>query len=270
MAYRRRRFSRRRRKISVAKVKYQRPTASNQKRQILSNKLQLNRLSAIVKSNMVYTDWMLTNNYTVPDGSWFVQPLSNPGDWTSALRSSTAVNNSQSTFMQSARLYFAAYSSGVGASHVNVFIVSPASESADRNPFVSGPTIYTEYVGSHDGSQCITLNPDVYKVHHHKSVLLTTCNPETGIPATLPVMFPGDPRTTYSKWFTGYKTRHKITSPTGLMDSGGVYQPQNWRSVQIEQLPYSQRMYFLIHVATQNTGGVEFYWHQHVVCKNSD
>lgn len=271
MAYSRRsRHRRAGRRVSVAKVKYQKPSARNQKAQILSNKLQLNKLARTMKRNVIYTDWALTNNYGLISGEWFCQPLNSPGDWSPMLRTSASMQLSQSSFFESARVYFALYGTGIGTTHANLFIVSPASESADRNPFVSGPAIYKEYIASTDGAQCITLNRDVFKVHHHKSILLTTVDPGIGIPTTAPVQFPGDPRTTYYKWGTGYKAGFKIAAPTGLMDTGGVYQAQNWRTVQIEQLPYSRRFYFICLIKTDNPGGAQLYWHQHVVMKNSD
>lgn len=271
MAYRRR-YGRRSRikKVSVAKIKYSRPTARNQKRQILSNKSQITKLAKIVRQQRVYTDWFLTSNNIIPTSSWFIQPLTNPGDWRPALRTSLTVTDSVSTTLLSTQIYFAVYNNGPASAQCNVYLVSPAHESADRNPFVEGPIEKTEFMASNDGSQCITLNRDVFKIRHHKSFLLTTVNPGEGLPAAPVLNFPGDPRTCYKKWSTSYRTNFRLMAPTGLVDPGGQYLPQKWRSMQIEQLPYHRRVYFMIHVVTANPGGVAFYWHQHAVCVNSD
>lgn len=269
--YARRRFGGRRvkRKVSLAKMKYGKSSASNQKQQIISNKQQITKIAKQIRQNRVYTDYFLTNEYTAT-GGWWATPLTNPGDWKPGLRTSETVVDSVSTHLLSCQIYLSLYNKGPGTSHVNVYLVSPANESADRNPFVTHPVIYTEYVASLDGSQCISINRDVFKIRHHKSLMLTTVNPGEGLMTPAPVQYPGDPRTTYYKWATGYKTNYRLIAPTGLVDAGGVYKPQTWKTMQIEQLPYHRRVYLMIHCVTENAGGVELYWHQHSVCVNTD
>ena len=255
----------RHRRSTYTKAARQRPTARNQRRQIMANARAVGKLTHRVNSLKVWSDWALTNNTQLSTGTWFVQPLNNYGDWASWGRANVNTNEAKKTFWQSAKIYFGLYMIDNLPTVINIFIVTPAHESANRDPFVSGPQVYRDYVQSEDGCN-IYLNRDVFRVISQKSILLSNVNPT--VITTQPTIA-GNPNTCWARYSTSYKTHFPVRQALGDMDAGGVYIPRTWRSKLIDSEPYYRRFYFMVQVS--GTGaGCSFFWNQNCECYNSD
>lgn len=236
------------------------------KKRVYRNSKAIGKLKHYVRSQRVYTDWSLSGTFLVPPNTWFIQPLTGPGDWSPWGRQSEAVIESKKTQLVSARIYFSGFMTDQEPLAVNVFIVTPASASASRNPFVTGPQNVKDYIISSD-QQVINLNRQVFRVISQRSLLLSNTSPGGGV--VVPAAQAGNPNTTWFKYNTGYKTNFPYKQAIGDINPAGDYVAKSWRNHQIEDLPYSHRMYMMIFVGGGGHG-LSFNWHQTTVCMNSD
>lgn len=255
----------RRRTSNVTKVRFQRPTAKNQRRQIMSNARRLNTLSRIVYQSRVYCDWqafdtMFANwdtggNYSKTWGAW---ALSDFPSWNAVLRKDDNVLESSSTFLKRLQINFRYYLDAASYAQFNIFVVTLRKDAAAYNPVtnIAGgvfPVDGTDYVAGPSDFN-IRLNPAKFKVHFARQITLTE---NTLLQDPLQARSAGNP---YSTWKKGQFTMpvnstYRVPAGTG----------NTWRNIPYTSQPYYQR-YFLLalcvsgNAATAATGQAKFQW----------
>ena len=255
-------------------MKYQRPTAHNQKRQILKNTRAVTRLAKVVKDTQIYTDWQYTKEYTIAPGSWLCDGLMNCPDWTQWGRTSEPSKDSASAWLQRYMCYFGVYTTGPSVTRVHIFLVTPTREQASRDPrpVAAGgggsPVVYKEFVSSNDGAMCMYLNQDVFRIHAHRVMQLTVEQPGAAPPANPPDA-PGNPYTTYKHLYIRSKSGVRIRYPVGVLNQG-TYDGVPWAKTPQEYHPYSQKMFLMMYCETGNAGGVKVAMHNNITIRTSD
>jgi len=198
----------RKRTSNVTKVRFQRPTAKNQQKQILSNARMVSKLYKSVMSKRVFCDWQYARSFTTPapdpEGftrSWFALPLTDFSQWAPVMRRDSNVAESSSTFVQRMVINMRYQLKASSYAQYNIWIVTPRKDAAGNDivaRLASGdptqiPQAGIEYVEGADAFN-MRLNPAVYKVHYaaYKTLTETTLFLDAQQPA-------GNPFTTWSK-----------------------------------------------------------------------
>lgn len=266
--------TKRRRTANTTKIKYQAPTARNQRKQIMTNASAIRRLYQVAMPKQVYCDWQLVGqqfarldagNYTT---TWQAFPLMSVLDWQACLRQDDNVVESSTTMVQRLCLNIR-YILGLSSwAQFNVWIVTPRKDAANRDPTAeiaagSNPVQFVDYIEG-PNAFCLRLNPALYKVHFASYRTLTET---TLFQAALPLAPAGNPNTTWAKGQANIKCNAKIRSPTG---------GDSWKSLPYMAQPYYSR-YFLLVAIVQNApaavglnGGAQFAFDQLATTINSD
>lgn len=168
----------RRRSASVrTRAKWQKPTAKNQKSQILGNAAAISRLRSLLPPP-VYCDWQYT--LTVPavisnDGAptfvqtaWDLMDFANT--WDPVLRIATTVNNEVSTRILRMNFNMRYNLLDSDWAQMTVFVVTLRRDAANRNP-VDNPLQSVEDFITNVDLQNPRLNPARYKVHYSLSLI---------------------------------------------------------------------------------------------------
>lgn len=257
--------SRRKRTNNATRVRFQKPSAKNQQRQILANARVINRLNKAVFGNRVYCDWRYQGQMfsTLDDGNvtktWFCIPLTNFPGWDAVLRADQNVIVSSTTYVQRMQLNLRLFLQQSDYAFFNIFVVTlrkdqnsrdtPAAISAGQNPIDT-----VDYITSPEGVN-LRLNSAVWKVHYAKYRTLTETTLLEAVPS--PPLVAGNPMTTYGKAQVNIPLKMKIRNPT----SGTP-----WKSLTYMNLPYYQRYQLLVEIqqnapdTTAINGGARLDW----------
>lgn len=243
----------RRRPTSVAtRAKYQKPTARNQRAQILGNARMIKRIRTILPTP-VLCDWQYKLNIPVEastDGQpTFIQRAYSLMDfgntWGPVLRISTTVNNEVATKILRMNINFRYNLNNSDWAQMTCYIVTLRKDSANRDPLTIPLQSGEDFVGNNDLFNA-RLNPAIWKVHWARNITLTS---NTFLGATATVQgdtFAGNPRTTYAKGNVTIKPSFRIRAPAGDF----------WRNMVPNQLPYYQRYYLLTFLTANNTAAI--------------
>ncbi len=228
---------------NFSRIKYQPPTARNQKRQILSNANLLAKLSRQVRTHKVYTDWHFSRS--LDTGQWAVVELTDFSTWNAVLRQDLNVQTSSHTFIKRAQLNFRYALMGGDYAGYNLFIVTPRKQAGDRDPFLTPPLQGQEWIeNSEIQGFNIRLNSAIWKVHYARYITLTA-NAFSSAPAANPV---GNPYSTWKKDQVDLPLNIKVAKPTFQGETG------TWKDVRFDQLPYYQKYYVMLYSAISGEG----------------
>lgn len=234
---------RRRRTSVVKRAKFQKPTARNQKSQIMGNALAIRSLKRLMPPP-VYTDYQYSRGY----GPFFGQDptnytsilsdkLMNPTQWVPCLRQDVNALQSSTTLVKRLQInlrYDLGQSNWVQAT---TYIVSLRRDAANRDPFDPATLVAgDDFIVSTQQRQNARLNPSVFKVHAYRNVSLmsgTWRQPEV---VAGNATFTSNSATTFAKGQLNLKLNFRLRQPTTQ---------QNWKVMEQDQLSPWQRLYIL-------------------------
>ena len=257
--------SRRKRASTTTLAKYQKPTARNQRTQIMRNARSIARLNRSVYTNRVFCDFQQEDtlfakldagNYTT---TWGCFALTDFTQWDPCLRKDQNVLESSKTFIQRMQLNLRYTLASSDWAQFNVFIVTNRKDAANRDWPVTidagqNPVNGTDYI---EGPLAlnIRLNPSLFKVHYASYRTLTETTLLESAPS--PPLTAGNPFSTWAKGQVTVKPNYNVRVPV----SG---ETQNWRNVRYMAQPYYKRYFLLVAIvqnaptATQLNDGARF------------
>lgn len=255
----------RRKTSQVQRIRFQRPTARHQQKQILTNARVIRRLHKAVFGNRVYCDWRYQGQMfaTLDDGSvsktWFCVPLTSFPDWQAVLRQDQNVSDSSTTYLQRMQLNMRLFLQSSNYAFFNIFVVTnrrdqnardtPAEVALGNNPINN-----IDYIASPEGIN-LRLNSSIWKVHYAKYATLTETTLLEAAPS--PPLVAGNPYSTWRKMQVNIPLKYKVRNPT----SGTP-----WTNLSYMNLPYYQRYQLLVEVQQQaadtvpQNGGARLDW----------
>lgn len=240
----------RKRTSNVTRVRFQRPTARNQQKQIVNNARIIQRLNKAVFGNRVYCDWRSQGQMfaTLDAGNvtktWFCIPLTSFPDWQAVLRQDDNVSGSSTTYVNRMQLNLRMFLQSANYAFFNVWVVTPRKDQNARDTpaaIAAGqdPLNDIDYIASPEGIN-LRLNSAVWKVHFAKySTLTESTLLEFGASPPLPS---GNPYSTWRKCQVNIPLKMKVRNPT----SGTP-----WTSLRYMNLPYYHRYQLLVEVQQQ-------------------
>jgi len=240
-----------RRKVSrVTRVRYQRPTARNQQKQILYNAKTIRRLHKAVFGNRVYCDWRYQGqmNSTLDDGNvsktWFCIPLTSFPNWDAVLRQDQNVVDSSTTYVSRLQLNLRLFLQQSNYAFFNIFVVTNRRDQNSRDTpaqIAAGtdPINDIDYIAGPEGIN-IRLNSAIWKVHYAKYATLTETTLLEAGPS--PPLMAGNPYSSWRKMQVNIPLKYKVRNPT----SGTP-----WTNLSYMNLPYYQRYQLLVQVQQQ-------------------
>lgn len=239
-------------------VKYQKPTARNQRKQIMRNARAVKRLQQAVLSNRVFCDWQYVGQLAAaldPSGftrTWQCWPLTDFTRWGAVMRQDQNVVESSTTYVRNMQLNFRYQLKASSWAQYNVFIVTPRKDAAGNdvptrianNDF---PQAGVEYIEGPDAFN-FRLNPAVFKVHFASYRTLT----ETTflLPAQQPA---GNPITTYAKGQANVKCGINVRFPVNINYPKPPSQP--WKQLPYMQQAYYKRYFLLVCIVADGSAG---------------
>ena len=224
----------RKRKTSVAtRIRYQRPTARNQAKQLRSvAKIALyNR--RMLTANKVYCDWFDNNTAPTVQSIWFAQELTGPENWTAGNRQDLEFLTSQTAFARNLQLNYYCSSQDKNRDVVfDVYVVSLRNSNASWVPGVYPTGVWSEGLeyATMGGNNSVAVNSGMFKVHYNKQFQLAPKTPD-GTETT----WAGNPFSTYRNAKVNIALNMKIRAPAG----------STWKTLPMSALPPSQRMYLV-------------------------
>lgn len=245
---------RRRRRVSNAtKVKFQRPTASNQRKQIMANTVAVKRLYSAVLSNRVYCDWQMVGQvHSVNDPAgftrnWACYPLTDYNSWGPCLRRDVNVAESAATMVERLSLNFRYSLMGSNWAQYNVFIVTPRKDAAAVDlpvRFTSGtfPVVQEEYTEGPDAFN-FRLNPAIFKVHYASYRTLTA----TTLFGSVTNAKGANPFTTWAKGQVNLRSNIRVRMPSGT---------SSWKTLPYMHQAYYKRYFLLVCIVQDADAGV--------------
>lgn len=240
----------RRKRASLAtRAKYQRPSAKNQKRQIVSLAKQVAKNTAHINSQKVFTDFQWGDLQApskgivqaMSTGTWYAWPLTDFSRWGPVLRTDSNVMESSKTYCVRCQLNVRCNIGDVSQlAYVNVFVVTPRKDAIDSIT-LQPPTIGqmqqlvqgTQFIESNQNEGAnVRLNTSQFKVHAAKYITLTPNAPTEPLPQGQSV---GNPFATWRKWQWNIPLKFSVRMP--------VNRP--WHNIPLDDMAYYQRFYLL-------------------------
>lgn len=238
------------RPTNVTRVRFQKPTARNQQKQIMYNAKVISRLNKAVFGNRVYCDWRYQGQMftTLDDGNvsktWFCIPLTSFPDWDAVLRQDDNVSSSSTTYVNRMQLNMRLFLQQSNYAFFNIFVVTPRKDQNARDTpaqiaLGNNPLNNIDYIASPEGIN-LRLNSAIWKVHFAKYATLTESTLlEFGSSPPLPA---GNPYSTWRKCQVNIPLKMKVRNPT----SGTP-----WKSLRYMNLPYYHRYQLLVEIQQQ-------------------
>lgn len=237
-----RRGTRRRGSVS-SRIRYQRPSARNQKRQLrsvakiaLANRRMLN-------ANKVYTDWFLNQQVVQADGLWRSFELTSPTAFQAGNREDADFIVSQNAFFRN--MIFEWYCSSqdkISTVSFDMYIVSLRSSAANWQPGTYPSGVWqdgNEYTSAGNNNSAF-VNSGIFKIHWAKQLHISPKKYSTDPSVDDQT---GNPFATYRNGKVNLKLNFKVRSPAGL----------TWKNLPMSALPPNQRMYFIFRAASVDT-----------------
>lgn len=258
----------------MAKVRYQPPSARNQRSQIMSNRRDIERLKRRTQRHYIYTDWQLRGEFSpqITNNNWACQLLMGMSQWDSVLRGDPAVSRSTHTFIKRMQINGYVTLEQADRLFISIFVVTPRKQAAGRSfdpldPIASAPPVLNvDYIESNaEPGRGIRLNPSVFKVHCAKYITLT----KNALDLAPGPGSAGNPFTTYRKFQINKDLNMKMSVPSFTTGPGGT---PNWRSQPFSELPYYQKYQILVYASWSGTGTInpKFVTDPLFTCINTD
>ncbi len=265
----RKRASTRKRRTSVyTRARYQRPTAANQKRQIMSNAVAIRQIRSLIPS--VYTDWQYTGNFAAdisgsPNSTFTIlnTELMSPQLWAGVLRQDSNVEEASSTIVRRMQLNLRYALNESNYAQVTTFVVSIRKDAANRIINQSNLNVGEDYIYSTADQFNPRLNSSVFKVHYVRNITMTQnglFNPAATVGSTDLATSPG---LTFAKGQVNMNLNFRLRQPLGT----------KWRDMDQSQLAPNQRLFLLTFVSQQSDSATsnppEIDWDAMYTCYNS-
>lgn len=239
----------RRRSTSVStRAKWQKPTARNQRSQILGNARMISKIRRLLPP-VVYCDWQYKQEILgeiSPDGlpTLAIQSyvLTDFSKWQDVLRISPTVADAVATHIVRFNIDMRYSLVNSDWAQMSVFIVTMRKDHANRDPTVSALQSGSDFILA-DNQFNPTLNSAVFKVHFCRHITMTK-----NAWLTPPVQqgsqpaFSGDPMTTFRKGNINMKPNIRVRAPA----------IESWKALPYAQLPYYQRYFLLTFINSNN------------------
>lgn len=244
---------RRKQPSALSKVRRERPTAHNQKRQIA-------RVTALAIANRkrfrsVYTDWQISPTsdptdtgfgFNLANATWQVIRLTNFDQWIPVLRQDTNVQESNHTFVKRLQINMR-LQVATGWATANFFIVRTRFPEATRDLFSAPPSIggsdFTE--NSQLGGANIRLNAAKFKILASRYCTVKTApRGSTPLPDPNPNFQQGNPTPAEQKWQWNVNVNMKVHNPSPVQNGAA-----KWPAKAFETLPYYDRIYLMCYSA---------------------
>ena len=240
------RAAKRRRMSNVSKAQRQKPTAANQKRQIIRNAKAVSHINRLIRQSRIYCDWQLKGqlNAEVPGTgtppaytqTWVKLPLSDFSLWRPVMRTDTNVEDASRTYWSRMQLNLRYSLDNSGYAQISCFIVTLRKQAANIDLASHTMTEEKDFIlNTVDYNP--RLNPALYKVHFCRHVSLMKQGWEE-VPAG-----PGlatNPVTTLKKGQVNINPKVNVRAPI----APGTSEPK-WKDLIDAQVPYNQR-YFIV------------------------
>lgn len=233
-------------------MRYQAPTARNQKRQILSNAKDIVRLRRLLPP-VVYTDWQYKEGILAEisnDG----QPtlgikafcLTDFSKWSDVLRISPSVADAVATHITRFNINMRYTLVNSDWAQITVFIVTLRKDYSNRDPTVDPLQSGADFI---TGEFLLNprLNPAIFKCHFVRNITLTKnafLTPPV-VQGTQPA-FAGEPTVTFKKGNINMKPNIHVRSPS----------IETWKALPPNQLPFYQKYYILTFINANNTQAI--------------
>lgn len=262
-----RRPYKRRLKPNMSKIRYQPPTARNQRGQIMANARLLARHARMIRNHRVWTDWQYAQESILENDTWAGFRLTDFPSWNAVLRQDKNTNQSTHTYVQRLVINFRASLYAASSMGLSLFIVTPRKTFASRDAVATPPVAVEEWItnGNAPGFN-LRLNSNVFKVHHAKYITLTAN--ALDVPGAAPTTMAGNPFTTYRKWQVTLPVKMKVTVP--LQPSEGA---SSWKDTTFQMLPYYQKYQLLLYPHISQGSGQDapyIAFDQLATCINAD
>lgn len=246
----------RRRRTSVAtRVRWQKPSARNQQRQLRSVAKIALQNRRMLSANKAYCDFYDGANTSNALSLWYAAELTHPALWAASNREDLDVFVSQTAYWRNMVLeYFVASSTKESRVDVEIYVVSLRNSAANWS-IGTGPggalTQGQDYTTMGQGN-AVSLNSGIFKVHYSKTFSIFPRIPQGTSP---PPTFSGDADTTYRRGKVNLALNFKVRSPAGVQ----------WKTLNQANLPPNQRMYLIWRGVSQDTtNGFTMNWGSHV------
>lgn len=242
----------RRRPASVAtRAKWQKPTARNQRSQILGNARMIRRMRSLMPTP-VWSDFQyrqkvlgIISNDGDPTFSQSAYPLVDFATWVPVLRVSSESLDAVATKILRMNINFRYNLKNSDWAQITLYIVTPRRDAANRDPVAVPLQAGQDFIGNSDLLNS-RLNSSIWAVHWARNVTLTSST-FLGQPATVQGdTFAGNPMTTYKKGNVTIKPKFRIRAPIGT----------KWSDMQPQQLAYHSRYYLLAFISSNNTSAI--------------
>ncbi len=248
--------TKKKRTANTTRIKYERPNARNQRKQIMTNAQSIKRLYQMTMPKQVYCDWQYFGQAFAqvdPTGSftrtWGAFPLMSFGDWGQCLRQDENTFVASTTSVERLAINMRYLLGASNYAFFNVFIVTLRKDAANRDPpqeFAAGilPTNLVDFIESPYASN-IRLNSALYKVHFASYRTLTDNNLTEPV---RPGAMSGNPNTTWAKGQCNIKCKANIRQP---VRSG------SWRQLPYQAIPYYKRYFLIVQITSQSPQDAE-------------
>jgi len=233
--------TRRRRRSSIgARVRYQRPSARNQKRQIQTLARMAMRNQRILNSHRIYQDWTVNSGLTFTDnGTWQSKPFFDPISWEACLRRDLTPLTQSGCFVREMQFsYFMTNNTKSLPSTISLFLVTLRRQANWGGSF----SLNEEYVVQGQGSAPI-LNSGIFKVLWSRNHQIFPPKTAAQSGGTVTEISTGNPETQYKRGKTTLRLNFSLRSPSDL----------SWKELGQEDVPYWQKVYLLAYFQNEDT-----------------
>lgn len=224
---------RRRRSSVSSRIRYQRPNARNQRRQIASVARMAIRSSRILANHRIYQDWKLESGLNFATPGWQVTPFMNPIAWEAVLRRDLTPLTQSGCFLREMQFsYFATNNTKTLPSTITMFLVTLRRQQNWQGVMA----LDDDYITQGEGSAPI-LNSGVFKVWYSRNLQIFPPKTEANSGSTTgaPYVASGDPSCEYKRGKTTLRLNFALRSPNDL----------SWKQLAQEDMPYWNRLYLL-------------------------
>ena len=237
---------RRRGTSNLTKTRYERPTASNQKKQILNNALAIRSVRKLLPTP-TYCDFQYFGSLfaDLQDSPSFTESLltaelMTPNLWASVLRQDDNVSESSTTCVKRMVMNLRYTLASSNWAQFTTFVVSIRKDAVNRVINSVGLTKGQDYIKNAKDYN-VRLNPAVFKVHYCRNVSLMI-NAWEGLPAIAgQSTFASNSAATFAKGQVSMNLNFKLRQPLGT----------SWRIMDQSQLGPHQRLFLLTFITQQ-------------------
>ncbi len=249
-----------------ARVRYQKPSARNQRSQIKSLARIAVRNSKLIRAQQTFTDYITGGTATYGFPSQQIFDLMDIASWTPTLRQNLDVITQQRTYIRNMHFNWFMETQAVNnLTQTTMFLVSLRPTASTWTP--AAGLIENQEWASQGTQNAVVLNSGIFKVHwtRHWTTFPTTAdgyNPGGPLDGANLLVPNGDPSDRIRKGRINIKSRYSIRAPAA----------GPWKQMTAAQLPPHRRLYFLIFAnqATPLATQSSFNWGLKVTCVNAD